>query len=180
MSTRQPSAGRQKERQSASRKPDRQSRLNVIKHLIQSREIGSQDELAQALAKTGHVLTQSSLSRDLKLLKVIKGFAPSGKSIYMLPDHPRYQRVREHHDTGMAIENGFMSIRISGQLAVIKCRPGYASGLASDIDNAKISEIIGTIAGDDTIFLALEEGFDKETLEANLRTIVPVYPGSKL
>ena len=98
----------------------------------------------------------------------------------MLPDHPRYQRVREHHDTGMAIENGFMSIRISGQLAVIKCRPGYASGLASDIDNAKISEIIGTIAGDDTIFLALEEGFDKETLEANLRTIVPVYPGSKL
>jgi len=163
-----------------SRPSGRQSRLDLIKHLIQTKEIGSQDELAQALAKMGHVLTQSSLSRDLKLLKVIKGFSASGKNIYMLPDHPKYQRVREHHDTGMAVQNGFMTIRISGQLAVIKCRPGYASGLASDIDNANFSEIIGTIAGDDTIFLALEEGFDKETLEADLQTIVPVYPGSHI
>ena len=72
-----------------------------------------------------------------------------------------------------------MSVRYSGQLAVIKCRPGYASGLASDIDNAHFHEVIGTIAGDDTIFLALEEGFNKDTLEANLRTIVPVYQGSQ-
>lgn len=158
----------------------RQDRLFIIKQIIQTQEIGNQEELAQALAKNGYNLTQPSLSRDLKLLKVVKGFAPGGKNIYMLPDNPKYQRVREHREAGTAIQNGFMSIRISGQLAVVKCRPGYASGLASDIDNAKIPEIIGTIAGDDTIFLALEEGFNKESLEANLRTIVPVYPGTHI
>ena len=158
----------------------RQSRLDIIKQIIQLEEIGSQEELARALEKTGHRLTQSSLSRDLKLLKVVKGFAPSGKNIYMLPDNPKYQRVREHRDTGIALQNGFMTIRISGQLAVIKCRPGYASGLASDIDNANIPEVIGTIAGDDTIFLALEEGFDKEVLEDCLKGIAPVYSGLKL
>jgi len=158
----------------------RQHRLDIIKQIIQTQEIGNQEELAQALAVEGHQLTQSSLSRDLKLLKVVKGFAPDGKNIYMLPDNPRYQRVREHREAGTAIRNGFMSIRISGQLAVIKCRPGYASGLASDIDAANFPEIIGTIAGDDTIFLALEENFDKEQLENDLRTIVPVYPGSQL
>ena len=158
----------------------RQSRLDIIKQIIQTQEISNQEELSQALAKEGHTLTQSSLSRDLKLLKVVKGLTNKGKPIYMLPDNPYYRRVREHRAEGTAIQNGFMSIRISGQLAVIKCRPGYASGLASDIDAANFSEIIGTIAGDDTIFLALEENFDKDTLEANLRTIVPVYPGSHL
>lgn len=158
----------------------RQSRLDIIKQIVQTQDIGNQEELAKALAKTGHRLTQSSLSRDLKALKVIKGFAPDGKNIYMLPDNPKYQRVRQHREMGTAIQNGFMSVRISGQLAVIKVRPGYASGLASDIDTANFPEVIGTIAGDDTIFLALEEGFDKESLENNLRSIAPVYPGSQL
>ena len=158
----------------------RQSRLDTIKAIIQMQEIGSQEELAQALSKMGVNMTQATLSRDLKLLKVVKGLTPKGRAIYMLPDNPSYRRVREHRQEGTAIRNGFMTIRFSGQLAVIKCRPGYASGLASDIDNAHFSEVIGTIAGDDTIFLALEEGFNKNTLEANLRTIVPVYPGSQV
>ena len=158
----------------------RQSRLDIIKAIIQTQEICSQDELSQVLAAEGVKMTQATLSRDLKALKVVKGFSPKGRTIYMLPDNPYYRRVREHRQEGTAIRNGFMSIRISGQLAVIKCRPGYASGLASDIDNAKIHDIIGTLAGDDTIFLALEEGYDREALEANLRMIVPVYPGSQL
>ena len=158
----------------------RQSRLDIIKGIIQTQEIGSQEELVQALAKEGVKMTQATLSRDLKVLKVVKGFSPKGRSIYMLPYNPYYRRVREHRQEGTAIQNGFMSIRISGQLAVVKCRPGYASGLASDIDNANIKEVIGTIAGDDTIFIALEEGFDREVLEANLRTIAPVYSGSQL
>ncbi len=165
---------------SASRPQGRQSRLDIIKSIIQTQDIGNQDELAQALSKVGMNMAQATLSRDLKLLKVIKGISPKGRSIYMLPENPHYRRVREHRAEGTAIQNGFMSVRISGQLAVIKTRPGYASGLASDIDNAHFQEVIGTIAGDDTIFLALEENFNKETLEANLRTIVPVYPGSHI
>lgn len=163
--------------QTQSRSPQgRQSRLDIIKKIIQTQEIGNQEELSQALAKEGHNLGQSSLSRDLKLLKVVKGMTSKGRPIYMLPDNPFYRRVREHRSEGTALQNGFLSVRVSGQLAVIKCRPGYASGLASDIDAARFDEVIGTIAGDDTIFLALEENTSKEILEANLRSIVPVYP----
>lgn len=157
----------------------RQSRLDIIKAIIQMQEIGSQEELSQALAAEGVRMTQATLSRDLKALKVVKGFSSKGRTIYMLPDNPYYRRVREHRQEGTAIRNGFMSVRFTGQLAVIKCRPGYASGLASDIDNARFHEVVGTIAGDDTIFLALEEGYNRDILEANLRTIVPVYPGSQ-
>ncbi len=158
----------------------RQSRLDIIKGIIQTKNIGNQEELLSELAEMGIRPAQATLSRDLKLLKVVKGIVPGGKQAYMLPNNPYYRRVREHRAEGTAVRNGFMSIRISGQLAVIKCRPGYANGLAADIDNAGFTEIIGTIAGDDTIFLALEEGVNKEILEANLRTIVPVYPGSHL
>lgn len=165
---------------SISRPHGRQNRLDMIKQIIHTIDISNQDELLTELAKVGHHLTQATLSRDLKLLKVVKGITPRGKSAYMLPVNPYYRRVREHREEGTAVKNGFMSVRISGQLAVIKCRPGYANGLAADIDSAKFSEVIGTIAGDDTIFIALEEGFNKETFEANLKTIVPVYPGSHL
>jgi len=158
----------------------RQSRLDIIKDIISSKEIGSQDELLSVLAARNLKLTQATLSRDLKLLKVIKGNSPQGKAIYMLPQNPYYTRVREHREAGTAVQNGFMRIRYTGNLAVIKTRPGYASGLASDIDNANFEEVIGTIAGDDTIMMALEEGFNKEILEANLRTIIPVYPGTRL
>ena len=155
------------------------SRLDLIKMLVPSQEISCQEELLQALEQEGVSVTQSTLSRDLKALKVVKGFSPQGHSIYMLPDNPYYRRVRDYKREGSAIRNGFMSLRFSGQLAVIKCKPGYASGLACDIDTAHISDIIGTIAGDDTIFLALEEGYDKEDIEAKLRSIAPIYTGSQ-
>lgn len=155
------------------------SRYDLIRTIIQTQDIGRQDELAQALINEGVNVTQSTLSRDLKTLKVVKGFNAQGRSIYMLPNNPHYRRVREHKQEGTAIRNGFMSIRFSGQIAVIKCRPGYASGIASDIDSAHMTDVIGTIAGDDTIFIALEEGFNRDTLEANLRSIAPVYVGSQ-
>lgn len=155
------------------------SRLDLVKMLVQSQEISNQEELSQALEQEGVKVTQSTLSRDLKALKVVKGFSPQGNSIYMLPDNPYYRRVRDYKREGTAIRNGFMSLRFSGQLAVIKCKPGYASGLACDIDTASIPDIIGTLAGDDTIFLALEEGYNKENIEANLRSIAPIYIGSQ-
>lgn len=158
----------------------KQSRLDKIKELIHLNDIGSQEELISLLARHGINMTQATLSRDLKLLKIVKGFSPQGKSIYMLPENPTYRRVREHRDTGAAIQNGFMSIRYTGNLAVIKTRPGYANGLASDIDNANFDGIVGTIAGDDTIMVALEEGADRENFESNMRSIVPVYAGSRL
>ena len=107
------------------------SRLDAIKLIISSKEIGSQDELLQELSKEGYVLTQATLSRDLKQLKVAKAASMNGNYVYVLPNNTMYKRMTEQHSVHeMMRYNGFISIEFSGNIAVIRTRPGYASSLA--------------------------------------------------
>ena len=73
----------------------------------------------------------------------------------------------------MMQHNGFISLRFSGNIGVIKTRPGYASSIAYDIDNTDIPQIIGTIAGDDTILIVVEEGTPRDIVREALSTIIP-------
>jgi transcriptional regulator of arginine metabolism len=151
------------------------SRLDTIKMIISSQEISNQEELLQALSKEGFKLTQATLSRDLKQLKVAKASSNSGKSVYVLPNNAMYKRVKEHRPVReMMLNNGFISLRFSGNIGVIRTRPGYASSIAYDIDNANIPVIIGTIAGDDTIMIVVEEGALREEVKEALSEIIPV------
>lgn len=150
------------------------SRLDSIKMIISSKEIGSQEELLQELAKEGFQLTQATLSRDLKQLKVAKAASMNGNYVYVLPNNTMYKRMTEPHSASeMLRHNGFMSIEFSSNLAVIRTRPGYASSLAYDIDNNNFPEIIGTIAGDDTIILVLSEGSSRGSIKNALSHIIP-------
>lgn len=150
------------------------SRLDAIKMIISSKEIGSQDELLQELMKEGYSLTQATLSRDLKQLKVAKAASMNGNYVYVLPNNTMYKRMTEQHSAGeMLMYNGFVSIDFSSNLAVIKTRPGYASRLAYDIDNHDFEEILGTIAGDDTILLVLCEGYTRTGVRNALSLIIP-------
>jgi len=72
---------------------------------------------------------------------------------------------------GQAIQREVIQITISGQLAVVKCRAGYAAGIAGEIDRSAFSEVLGTVAGHDTIFVALAEGYDPEVVESKLRAL---------
>ena len=136
------------------------NRLDTIKMLISSREICSQEELLDYLKKEGMGVTQATLSRDLKQLKVAKASSMTGKYVYVLPNSTVYRRLPENEKTvnEMMKFTGFISIQFSYNIAVIRTRPGYASSLAYDIDNHDLSEIVGTIAGDDTIMLVIREG----------------------
>ena len=149
------------------------NRLDAIKMIISSKEIGSQEELLQALAAEGFELTQATLSRDLKQLKVAKAATMQGKYVYVLPNDIMYKRSGDQSATEMLMNNGFISMQFSGNLAVIKTRPGYASSMAYDIDNREFSDIIGTIAGDDTILLVLREGADQRSVRSYLTIIIP-------
>lgn len=150
------------------------NRLDAIKIIISSKEIGSQDELLQELSREGFSLTQATLSRDLKQLKVAKAASMNGNYVYVLPNNTMYKRMTEPHTaTEMLQHNGLIAIEFSGNLAVIKTRPGYASSLAYDIDNKELREIIGTIAGDDTIILVLREGTSKATAKYALSSVIP-------
>ena len=150
------------------------SRLDSIKMIISSKEIGSQEELLQELAKEGFQLTQATLSRDLKQLKVAKAASMNGNYVYVLPNNTMYKRMTEPHSASeMLRQPGFVSIEFSDNIAVIKTRPGYASSLAYDIDNNEFSEILGTIAGDDTIMLVLREGVATSKIRQLLSLIIP-------
>ena len=117
-------------------------RLETIKQLISSKQIGSQADLLRELRKEGYFLTQATLSRDLKQLKV-------------------------------AISNtGFRSIRFSGNIGVIRTNPGYASSIAFNIDNSEIPEILGTIAGDDTIIIVISDGADHNAITEHITDVL--------
>ena len=150
------------------------NRLDAIKMIISSKEIGSQDELLQELTKEGFQLTQATLSRDLKQLKVAKAASMNGNYVYVLPNNTMYRRVTEPHSaTEMLMSDGVRGIEFSGNLAVIRTRPGYASSVAYDIDNHNFDEILGTIAGDDTILLVLREGCTRTSVLHALSLIIP-------
>ena len=150
------------------------SRLEAIKMLISSMELGSQEEVLQALEKEGFRLTQATLSRDLKQLKVAKAASMSGKYVYVLPNDTLYKRVSTPHSVREMMQvPGFLSIQFSGNMGVIKTRPGYASSIAYNIDNNHIDEILGTIAGDDTIFIVIKQGTTKDEVIEALSEVVP-------
>lgn len=150
------------------------SRMEALKMLISSQELSSQDELLQALAKEGYKLTQATLSRDLKQLKVAKAASMNGKYVYVLPNETMYKRVSTPLSAReMLLTPGFQSINFSGNMIVIKTRPGYASSIAYTIDNSDIPQILGTIAGDDTIFLVKKEGTSEREVLKLLGEIIP-------
>ena len=127
------------------------------------------------MAEEGYQLTQATLSRDLKQLKVAKASNSMGKPVYVLPNNTMYKRIKDHRPAHeMMMYSGFISLNFSGNMAVIRTRPGYASSIAYDIDNANIPQIIGTIAGDDTIFIACEEGCSRDSIREALSALIPV------
>lgn len=149
-------------------------RMEVLKMLISSKELGSQEEVLKALKAEGYTITQATLSRDLKQLKVAKAATMGGKYVYVLPNETMYKRVSSNSSVRDMMQfSGFRSINFSGNMCVIKTRPGYASSIAYNIDNSETPQIIGTIAGDDTIFLVKREGASNGDVVDSLRRILP-------
>lgn len=150
------------------------NRLEALRLIISSQQLGSQDELLNALQKEGFKLTQATLSRDLKQLKVAKAASMSGNYVYVLPNETMYKRVSTPNSIREMMKvPGFISINFSGNMGIIKTRPGYASSIAWNIDNSDIPEILGTIAGDDTIFIVIKEGIKHQEVIEALSEVVP-------
>jgi transcriptional regulator of arginine metabolism len=136
--------------------------------IISSQQLGSQEELLAALQREGFKLTQATLSRDLKQLKVAKAASMSGNYVYVLPNETMYKRVSTPLQIKEMMQvSGFISIQFSGNMGVIRTRPGYASSIAWNIDNSDIPQILETIAGDDTIFIVIKQNStEREVIEA--------------
>ena len=152
----------------------KKDRLETLRMIISSREMGSQEELLAALQEEGFKLTQATLSRDLKQLKVAKAASMGGNYVYVLPNVTMYKRVSSPAQVKEMMQvPGFISINFSGNMGVIKTRPGYASSIAYNIDNSNIPYILGTIAGDDTIFIVISEHASEADVVTALSKVVP-------
>ena len=147
------------------------SRLSAIRVIIAGERIGSQDELLRRLCALGYDCTQATLSRDLKELGVSKMAMGNNVGIYVLPEQASDYSAGLTH--GVQMRNAIMSIGFSGNIAVLKTCPGYAFGLAGDIDRCALRSVLGTVAGSDTIFLVMKEGYAKNDVLLELERIIP-------
>jgi transcriptional regulator of arginine metabolism len=151
-------------------------RLLAIRKIIVSNKIGTQDELMQKLQDEGFSYTQATLSRDLKFLKVGKVADPEKGYIYFISEGSSLKEVRVPSSDNFPV-NGFLSIKFSNNLAVIRTLPGYAGSIASLIDSRDLYQILGTIAGDDTILLILVEGITRQDVINAMILIMPELKG---
>ena len=149
---------------------NRNERLMEIRRLIGSRNISSQDELSKLLEVQGFSLTQATLSRDLKYLKVAKMPDDQAGYVYILPDKEQVLEETDHSGQGL---QGLISLDFAQGMAILRTLPGHASSVAYTIDNLDAYEIAGTIAGDDTILLIPRDGVSRSDLVNLLKIRVP-------
>ena len=151
---------------------NRTKRQLAIKQAILDGRISSQDELLHIMKDQGFDLTQATLSRDLKILKVAKISDQALGYVYVIPEGLNNENQKENSRINF-LADGFRDIQFSGNLAVMRTIPGYASSLAAVIDNAEPFEIIGTVAGDDTILIIMREGVTHSDLINSLILTMP-------
>ena len=149
---------------------ERQIRLKAIKQIIKDSMIENQDDLLSLLQKRNYDVTQATLSRDLKLLKVGKVPDGQGGYKYALPDEANAENELIYVQDFL---RGYVSIDFSGNLVVIKTFPGHAATVCNAIDNLNLDEVLGTIAGDNCMFACLKEGVTKDAFMAKLKQHIP-------
>lgn len=146
---------------------DKAARQEAIRRIIRAHTVSTQEELGQLLAGEGYDVTQATLSRDLAQLGAMRVSLPEGGTVYGLETAPpptSEDRLRELGEMLLSVEDNEM-------LVVVRTRPGSASLVASAIDQARLPEALGTIAGDDTIFVAPARGKPARTLSRKLKAL---------
>lgn len=151
----------------------RQSRLALIVKLLLNNSIGSQDELMALLEANNCVVTQATLSRDLKTLRTSKVATELGGYRYEIAANGTAADEVAAQAMDSVRKAAITSIAFSGRQAVIKTRNGYAGGVAYDIDELSSPLILGTIAGADTVFVAVADNASRPEIFALLSEIIP-------
>jgi transcriptional regulator of arginine metabolism len=140
----------------------KQQRQFAIRQIISQQTIGSQEELNEALRRAGFDATQATLSRDLKEMGVARIGTPDGAR-YIIHAESEENRLRSF------LSYEIISIVANDSMIVVRTLPGRAQGVAELIDHLQIPEIIGTIAGDNTIFVAPAAGVSAANVAEKLR-----------
>ena len=144
---------------------NRRERQNAILELVRERALSTQAEVAAALKETGFEVVQTTVSRDIADLGLVKVRAPSGRLVYAPPGTSDGDRLRA---LAAAMRRYAITVEAAGPLVVVTTPSGYANALAQAMDEAAHPGIAGTIAGDNTIFVATRDGVTSGALADEL------------
>ena len=144
---------------------NRRERQNAILELVRERALSTQAEVASALKEAGFEVVQTTVSRDIADLGLVKVRAPSGRLVYAPPGSSDGDRLRQ---LGAAMRRYAITAEAAGGLVVVTTPSGYANALAQAMDEAAHPGIAGTIAGDNTIFVAARDGVTAGALASEL------------
>ena len=148
-------------------------RLSLIRRIISDKQVGSQEELIQFLEQYGVHATQSTLSRDFKEVNVSKVPHPEKGYVYVLADQ-MVSRV----DVGISnLGDAILDVRFSANICVVITKPGYANAVGVVIDSLKSAELLGTVAGDNTIIIVLRDGVEHQSIK---RLLCDTFPSLTL
>jgi transcriptional regulator of arginine metabolism len=153
----------------------RGARLEAIRRIIAENAVDSQEHLTELLRREGFEVAQATLSRDLKRLGIGKAPTLQGGYTYV----PAEGEVKPGSDSTYMqdFKRGFLSVEFSSALGLMRTLPGHASSVASALDNLRIREVLGTIAGDDTVLIVPRNGVTPFRLMRALRARIPGFPG---
>jgi transcriptional regulator of arginine metabolism len=142
-------------------------RHNAIRQLVTTRVVTSQDELRRLLVKRGHEVTQATLSRDLHALRLFKG--PGG---YQIPAAPEANHDEDLPDIADILRNFGLRVRQAMNQLVVVTTQGSAQPVAAGIDDEGWPEVVGTIAGDNTVLIICPDTKSATTLKARLEELI--------
>ena len=131
-------------------------RQHLIARLLEEEQVTSQPRLVELLDKEGVGVNQATVSRDLEELGAIKVRVPGGETAYAIPALPKEQLAPPDH-LRRVLCDWVVELDRSGDLVVLRTPPGSAHVVASAIDRAGLADIVGTVAGDDTILVVASE-----------------------
>ena len=147
----------------------KKTRQDRILSLIEEQDIETQEELARQLQLEGYSVTQATVSRDIKSLQLTK-MQKHGKMVYqsLLKESPE----RDLENFVRVMRDGTVSMAVAGNILVIKTLSGMANGVAMAIDQHHFSEIVGSLAGDDTIFCVTSGEKDSQALKDSIENLM--------
>ena len=146
-------------------------RHNIILSIIDNFDIETQEELIDRLRSEGFNVTQATVSRDIRELKLTKITAESGKYKYVLPG---VKKDNATHKVFASVSGSVISVECAVNIVVVKTYPGMASAVAAGIDSHNLAEVVGCIAGDDTIFIAARTAEGAINVAREIRKIINV------
>jgi transcriptional regulator of arginine metabolism len=145
-------------------------RQHKIARFLESEEVSSQAQLVDLLATEGVTATQATVSRDLDDLGAIKVRARGGVTVYAVPELPKDQVPPEDH-LRRVLGDWVVEVAHSGPVVVLRTPPGSAHVVGSALDRSSLPEVLGTVAGDDTLIVVADEEVGGSTLADQLREL---------